>query len=158
MRGVKAKRVQCDETWSFTYAKTKNVAKAKAAPDGADDTWTWTALDADSKLLVFCHCGARTAYEANVLMRYVAERLVDRVQLTTDGNKPYLDAVERAFGRDIDYAMLVKRHGPAPEGPQVRYSPAQCIGTTIGTVVGSTDVDHVSTCTRRTRRTSCWRV
>ena len=145
VRGVKAKRVQCDEIWSFTYAKEKNVAKAKAAPADAGDTWTWTALDADSKLLVSWHCGGRTAYEANVLMRDVAERLVDRVQLTTDGNKTYLDAVERAFGDAIDYAMLVKHYGPAPEGPQRRYSPAECIGQTIGTVTGKPDMAHVST-------------
>lgn len=145
VRGVKAKRIQCDEIWSFTYAKEKNVPAAKRAPDGAGDTWTWTALDADSKLLVSWHCGERNAYAANVLMRDVSERLVDRVQLTTDGNKTYLDAVERAFGSEIDYAMLVKHYGPAPEGPQRRYSPADCIGTTIGTVTGKPNVDHVST-------------
>jgi IS1 family transposase len=145
VRSVKAKRVQCDEIWSFTYAKEKNVPTAKAAPDGAGDTWTWTALDAESKLLVSWHCGGRSAYEANILMRDVAERLAHRVQLTTDGHKAYLDAVERAFGDDIDYAMLVKHYGPAPEGPQRRYSPAECVGTTIGTVTGNPDQRHVST-------------
>lgn len=145
VKGVSAKRVQCDEIWSFTYAKAKNVPSAKAAPAGAGDTWTWTAMAAESKMIVSWHVGGRDAYAANLLMRDVAERLVSRVQLTTDGHKAYLDAVERAFGNDIDYAMLVKHYGPAPEGPQRRYSPADCVGATKETITGNPDQRHVST-------------
>jgi hypothetical protein len=131
VKGANDTRVQCDEIWSFTYAKAKNVPTAKAAPAGAGDTWTWTALGAQSKIIVSWHVGGRDAYAANILMRDVAERLTNRVQLTTDGHKAYLDAVERAFGDNIDYAMLVKHYGPAPEGPQRRYSPAECVGITM---------------------------
>ncbi len=98
VRDVKAKRVQCDEIWSFTYAKAKNVAEAKAAPDGAGDTWTWTAIDADSKLIVSHFVGGRDGECAMMFMDDVAKRLATRVQLTTDGHRAYLDAVEGAFG------------------------------------------------------------
>jgi IS1 family transposase len=144
-RNLPCKRVQVDEIWSFVYAKDKNVPTAKAAPDGAGSVWTWTALCADTKLVPSFWVGGRDAYAANVFIRDLAERLASRVQLTSDGHKPYLDAVERAFGNDIDYAMLVKHYGPAPDGPQQRYSPAQCIGTTVGTVTGNPDRRHVST-------------
>jgi IS1 family transposase len=107
--------------------------------------WTWTAIDADTKLIPSFFVGGRDAYAANVFMRDLAGRLTNRVQLTSDGHKAYLDAVERAFGDDIDYAMLVKHYGPAPEGAQRRYSPAECVGTTIGTVTGQPDRKHVST-------------
>ena len=145
VRGVTAKRVQCDEIWSFTYAKAKNVPNAKAAPDSAGDTWTWTAWDAGSKLLVSWHVDGRDAWAANLITRDVAERLTNRVQLTTDGNKTYLDAVERAFGDDIDYAMLVKHYGPAPEGPQRCYSPADCTGATKETITGAPAAQHINT-------------
>jgi IS1 family transposase len=145
VKNVNDKRVQCNEIWSFTYAKAKNVPTAKAAPDGAGDTWTWTALGAQSKMIVSWHVGGRDAYAANLLMRDVAERLVSRVQLTTDGHKAYLDAVERAFGDSIDYAMLVKHYGPAPEGPQRCYSPAECVGATKEAIVGNPDQRHIST-------------
>lgn len=139
------KRLQVDEIWSFVYAKAKNVPTAKAAPDVAGDVWTWTAIDADTKLVPSFRVGSRDAYDANVFMRDLAERLVNRVQLTSDGHKSYLDAVERALGSEIDYAMLVKYYGPAPEGAQRRYSPAECTGTTVGTVTGNPDRKHVST-------------
>lgn len=145
LRGLTCKRLQVDEIWSFVYAKAKNVETAKAAPAVAGDVWTWTAIDADTKLIPSFFVGGRDAYAANVFMRELAGRLVNRVQLTSDGNKSYLDAVERAFGDDIDYAMLVKHYGPAPEGPQRRYSPAKCVGTTVGTVTGKPDEKHVST-------------
>ncbi len=144
VRGVKSKRVQCDEIWSFTYAKAKNVETATKAPKHAGDTWTWTAIDADSKLIVSWHVGGRDAGSANVFMKDVSERLVDRVQLTTDGHAAYLDAVERAFGDGIDYAMLVKHYGAAPEGPR-RYSPAECLGATKTPIKGRPDRAHVST-------------
>ena len=109
VRNVKAKRVQCDEIWSFCYAKEKNVATAKAAPDGAGDVWTWTALDADTKLIVSYFVGDRCdADRAMPSWTICAARLANRVQLTTDGHRAYLEAVEGAFGADIDYAMLVK--------------------------------------------------
>ena len=115
VRGVTSKRLQVDEIWSFTYAKQKNVAGAKAAPDGAGDTWTWTALDADSKLIISYFVGGRDGECAKWFMRDVADRLANRVQLTSDGHRAYLDAVEDAFGGDVDYAQLVKMYGNAPE-------------------------------------------
>lgn len=144
VRNVKAKRVQCDEIWSFCYAKKKNVATAKAAPEGAGDVWTWTALDADSKLIVGWLVGGRDAEYANEFMSDVAERLANRVQLTTDGHGPYLDAVEGAFGVDVDFATLIKLYGQAPEG-QVRYSPPVCVGARKEGWTGKPDPKHVST-------------
>lgn len=144
VRDVKAKRVQCDEIWSFTYAKAKNVAEAKAAPDGAGDTWTWTAIDADSKLIVSHFVGGRDGECAMMFMDDVAKRLATRVQLTTDGHRAYLDAVEGAFGCDVDYAQLVKIYGSAP-GPAGRYSPAECTGAKKVKVEGKPDLAHVST-------------
>src|SRR5438105_3337738 len=128
VRNVKARRVQVDEIWSFTYAKQKNVAKAKAAPAEADDTWTWTAIEADSKLIISWLVGGRDGDYAVSLMDDLRFRLANRVQLTSDGHKAYLDAVEGAFGGDIDYAMLVKLFGPAPDSSKGRYSPAECTG------------------------------
>ena len=98
VRGVASKRVQCDEIWAFCYAKAKNGATAKAAPAEAGDLWTWTALDADTKLMISWRVGDRDATYANELMQDVASRLTNRVQLTTDGHAPYLEAVEGAFG------------------------------------------------------------
>ena len=126
VRNVRAKRVQCDEIWSFCYAKQKNVETAKAAPEEAGDVWTWTALDADSKLIVSYLVGGRDGGYASEFMNDVASRLANRVQLTTDGHKAYLEAVEGAFGADVDYAMLVKLYGTAPEAAKGRYSPAEC--------------------------------
>ena len=142
--GVKAKRVQCDEIWSFCYAKEKNVAGAKAAPDEAGDVWTWTALDADSKLIVSYLIGGRDAGYAAEFMQDVAGRLANRVQLTTDGHKAYLDAVEGAFGADVDFAQLVKLYGEAPT-PAGRYSPGICTGAIKHPVEGRPDPKHVST-------------
>ncbi len=143
VRGVKSKRVQCDEIWSFVYAKKRNVETAKAAPEGAGDAWTWTAIDADSKLIVSYLVGKRDAECANVFMHDVADRLVSRVQLTTDAHKAYLDAIETAFGGDIDYAKLVKLYGDAPGAG--RYSPGICTGARKERVMGSPDKAHVST-------------
>lgn len=144
VRGVKARRVQADEIWSFVYAKARNVATAKAAPEEAGDAWTWTALDADSKLIVSFLVGGRDAGYAHEFMEDVASRLATRVQLTTDGHKAYLDAVEGAFGADVDYAQLVKLYGDAP-GPPGRYSPAACTGIRKTRVEGRPDPKHVST-------------
>ena len=141
--GVKAKRVPCDEIWSFCYAKKRNVAEAKAAPAEAGDIWTWTALDADSKLIVSFFVGGRDADSAHNFMQDVAGRLATRVQLTTDAHKAYLDAIEGAFGGDIDYAKLVKLYGDAPGGG--RYSPGICTGARKERVMGAPDPAHVST-------------
>jgi IS1 family transposase len=144
VRGVKAKRVQCDEIWAFCYAKAKNVATAKPAPEGAGDIWTWTAIDADTKLIISWNVGGRDAGYASAFMDDVASRLACRVQLTTDGHKPYLEAVEGAFGAAVDYAQLVKLYGEAP-GPAGRYSPAECTGTKKIREAGRPDPAHVST-------------
>lgn len=145
VRDVKAKRVQADEIWSFAYAKAKNVEAAKAAPDGAGDVWTWTALDAGSKLIVsWLVTPGRDSDFAIEFMDDVAKRLANRVQLTTDGHRAYLDAVEGAFGADVDYAQLVKHYGAAPEG-QRRYSPASYTGSSRRRVEGKPDAKHVST-------------
>ncbi len=142
--GVKAKRIQCDEIWAFCYSKQRNVATAKAAPVGAGDVWTWTALATDSKLIVSYLSGGRDSEYAMALMDDLRSRLANRVQLTTDGHKAYLEAVEGAFGDDIDYAMLVKLYGQAPDAEK-RYSPAECIGTRKTKITGNPDRDHVST-------------
>ncbi|HYI47114.1 MAG TPA: IS1 family transposase [Allosphingosinicella sp.] len=144
VRGVKASRIQCDEIWSFTYAKQKNVSAAKAAPDHAGDTWTWTALDSDSKLIVSYLVGGRDTEYAMWFMDDLRSRLANKVQLTTDGHKAYLQAVEGAFGADVDYAQLVKLYGPTITAPG-RYSPAQCIGAKKYRVEGNPDIEHVST-------------
>lgn len=145
VQDVKAKRIQVDEIWSFTYAKQKNVAAAKTAPDGAGDTWTWTAIDADSKLIVSYFVGGRDSDCAILFMDDLRSRLANRVQLTSDGHKAYLEAVEGAFGGDIDYAMLVKMYGPSTESAKGRYSPAECTGAKKTRIEGAPDMAHVST-------------
>lgn len=143
--GVKAKRVQVDEIWSFTYAKQKNVAAAKAAPEGAGDTWTWTGIDADSKLIVQWFVGPRDGETAKFFIDGMAARLANRVQLTSDGLKAYLDAVEGAFGCDVDFAQLVKLYGDAPESAKGRYSPAECTGIKKTVIEETPDEKHIST-------------
>jgi IS1 family transposase len=145
VRDVKARRVQVDEIWSFTYAKQKNGSKAKAAPDAAGDTWTWTAIEADTKLIISWLVGGRDGDYAMGLMDDLQSRLANRVQLTSDGHKAYLDAVEGAFGGDIDYAVLVKLFGPAPDSSKGRYSPAECTGIRKTRIEGSPDPKHIST-------------
>ncbi|WP_421992196.1 IS1 family transposase [Qipengyuania sp.] len=146
VRDVKASRIQCDEIWSFCYAKQKNVATAKGAPEGAGDVWTWTALDADSKLIVSYLVGDRSGEAAIDLMDDLRARLANRVQLTTDGHKAYLEAVEGAFGGDVDYAQLVKLYGSmGGKSAEVRYSPAECTGIRKRRVEGNPDDTHVST-------------
>jgi IS1 family transposase len=145
VRGVKAKRVQVDELWSFTYAKQKYVARAKSAPDGAGDTWTWTAIEADTKLIISHFVGGRDGDCAAWFIQDVADRVADRIQLTSDGHKAYLDAVEGAFGADVDYAMLIKLYGASSEAAKGRYSPAECIGAQKHRIEGNPDMAHVST-------------
>nr|VFK58546.1 MAG: DDE domain [Candidatus Kentron sp. TUN]VFK64616.1 MAG: DDE domain [Candidatus Kentron sp. TUN]VFK67388.1 MAG: DDE domain [Candidatus Kentron sp. TUN] len=144
IQNLESKRIECDEIWSFTYAKQKNVKDAVTAPDKAGDTWTWTALDADTKLIISYLVGGRDAGYAHEFMEDVASRLANRVQLTTDGHRAYLDTVEGAFGCDVDYAQLVKMYGNSPEG-QRRYSPAVCTGIKKKNIVGNPDEKHVST-------------
>jgi IS1 family transposase len=145
VRNVKAKRVQVDEIWSFTYAKQKNVAGAKAAPDGAGDTWTWTAIDADSKMILSYFIGGRDGECAMWFVDDLRARLAGRIQLTSDGHKAYLEAVEGAFGGDIDYAILHKVYGNSPESMKGKYSPAECVGTEKRRIEGEPDLKHVST-------------
>ncbi len=144
LRGLTCKRVQVDEIWAFVYAKAKNVADAKAAPEGAGDCWTWMAIDADTKLIPSFYVGARDADAAQMFIADLAGRLANRVQLTSDGHKPYLEAVEQSFGADIDYAMLIKHYG-APVGALGRYSPGECTGIDLRRVEGRPDLAHVST-------------
>jgi len=143
-RNLTCKRVQVDEIWAFVYAKQKNVALAKKAPPQAGDVWTWTAIDADTKLIPSWFVGGRDSDAAMVFMEDLASRLANRVQLTSDGHKAYLEAVEGAFGSDIDYAMLVKLYGPSGEGEK-RYSPAECIGAVKHRIEGNPDPKYVST-------------
>lgn len=143
VRNVKASRVQCDEIWSFCYAKEKTAKLLKDKPEGAGDVWTWTALDADTKLIVSYYVGDRGAGSAMELMDDLRARLSNRVQLTTDGHKAYIDAVEGAFGGDVDYAMLVKIYGPAIGAG--RYSPPECIGSKKQEIEGRPDPAHIST-------------
>ncbi len=145
VRNVKARRVQVDEIWSFTYAKQKNVATAKAAPTDAGDTWTWTAIEADTKLIVSYFVGGRDGECAMWFMDDLASRLANRVQLTSDGHKAYLEAVEGAFGCDVDYAILNKIYGTVPESAKGRYSPAVCLGAKKERIEGKPDPAHVST-------------
>jgi IS1 family transposase len=144
LRNLPCKRVQCDEIWSFVYAKAKNVPADKRGQFGYGDVWTWTAIDADSKLIVSWLVGTRDAGTAYTFMQDVASRLRNRVQLTTDGHMPYLAAVEDAFGADIDYAMLQKLYGADPQAEK-RYSPAICLGAIARTITGDPDPKHIST-------------
>lgn len=145
LRDLSCQRVQCDEIWAFCYAKRKNVTAevAEQHPD-AGDIWTWTAIDADSKLVLSWLVGSRNAGAAYTFMQDVASRLRHRVQLTTDGHSPYLSAIEGAFGLDIDYAVLQKIYGSDPEAEK-RYGPAKCIGTRCDVVTGDPNFKHIST-------------
>jgi IS1 family transposase len=142
VRNIRAQRVQCDEIWNFCYAKAKNITDAM--PKGAGDVWTWVAVDADTKLAISYLVGGRDAGWARQFMEDLASRISTRIQLTTDGHRVYAEAVERAFGADIDYAMLVKIYGASME-PDTRYSPATCIGCRTGVLSGSPDPQHIST-------------
>ncbi|NQW01230.1 MAG: DDE-type integrase/transposase/recombinase [Rhodospirillales bacterium] len=140
VRNVKASVIQCDEIWSFCYVKQKNVA-----PEEAGDVWTWTALDADSKLIVSYLVGGRDSEYAIELMDDVASRLANRVQIITDGHKAYLEAVEGAFGEDVDYAQIIKMYGVAPDSSKGRYSPADCTGIRKRRIEGNPAIEDVST-------------
>lgn len=145
LRNLPCKRIQCDEILAFCYSKQKNVPQDHRGEFGYGDVWTWTAICADTKLVPSWMVGDRSASTANVFIEDLSSRLANRVQLTTDGNRVYLEAVDRIYGRDgIDYAMLQKVYGPDPEREK-RYSPATCIGAEKVTISGNPDGNHVST-------------
>ncbi len=146
LRDLPCTRIECDEIWSFCYAKAKNVPIKHEGEFGYGDVWTWTAICADTKLVPSWLVGERNGADAEAFMRDVASRLANRVQLTTDGLKSYLSAVESAFGADIDYAMLHKIYaGPEGQGNERRYSPAVCTGIEIKSVMGNPDMTKAST-------------
>jgi IS1 family transposase len=145
VRGLKTQRIQCDEIWQFCYAKQKNVPAEKQGQFGYGDVWTWVAIDADTKLVASFIVGRRDLQTATVFIDDLAGRLANRVQLTTDGLRVYLDAVEGAFGCDVDYAMLVKMYGNDPREDETHYSPAECIGCQTARVSGRPNPKHIST-------------
>ncbi len=145
-RNLTCKKIQCDEIWSFCYAKAKNVPEDKKGQFGYGDIWTWVAIDAETKLVPSWLVGNRDAETANIFMEDLASRLAHRVQLTTDGLKAYIDAVDDAFGINIDYAMLVKMYGEGPEvKAEKRYSPARFIASRKEAMTGNPDRKHIST-------------
>lgn len=145
VRNVKAQRVQCDEIWSFCYAKANHVIGAKAAPDRAGDVWTWTALDADSKLIISWLVGPRVKEAARGFLYDLSMRLgASPVQITTDGLTAYEKPMWETFGESVDFAQLIKLYGPAPEG-QHRYSPPACLGAIKQPMYGDPDPQHIST-------------
>jgi len=144
VRGLKSRRIQCDEIWQFVGAKAKNATpKQKAA--GWGDAWTWVALDADTKLCISFLVGGRDTGWATDFTFDIRDRVVGRPQITTDAHKPYMAAIEMAFGQDVDYAQMHKIYGASNDTPEARYSPAKCIGCDMKTVIGSPDYEHVST-------------
>lgn len=146
LRNLPCKRIQCDEIWSFCGMKQKNVPKAQKGVFGVGDVWTWTAICADTKLVPSFFVGRRDAVSANTFVQDLAWRMAGRIQLTTDGHKGYLDAVEGAFGRDVDYAMLVKMYGgPTGNLNERRYSAGECCGTISGVVCGQPDEFDINT-------------
>jgi IS1 family transposase len=144
MRNLTCKHIQCDEIWQFCYAKDKNVPADKQGQFGYGSVWTWVALDADTKLVPTWCMGTRGTGTAFEFIHDLAERLSHRTQLTTDGHRVYLEAIESAFGSEIDYAMLVKLYGNDRE-TEIRYSPAECIGCRSIKVTGRPDPKHIST-------------
>lgn len=145
LRNLTCKKIQCDEIWSFCYAKEKNVPEEMKGKLGFGDVWTWTAIDADTKLIAGYLVGDRSAAYAKKFIDDLASRLAHRVQLTTDGYKAYLTAVESAFGSEVDYAMLDKIYNAPPNQGTTRYSPAECCGTKKIKVNGNPDMRQVST-------------
>ena len=144
VRGIMTKRVQCDEIWSFIYSKDKNIPEKFKGKYGIGSIWTWVALDSDSKFAISWLVGNRDAEYARIFIQDVASRLKYRIQLTTDGFRPYLEAVEESFGANIDYAQLVKLYGPSLEG-ETRYSPAVCNGANKARIMGNPETENIST-------------
>jgi IS1 family transposase len=144
-RNLKCERIQCDEIWSFVGAKQKNATVNQQMDYGWGDVWTWVSMDADTKLVPCWLVGPRTADAAMEFIHDLKSRLANRVQLTTDGHKPYLTAVESAFGSEIDYAQIIKVYGLTSKKDVGRYSPAECIGCEKKWVAGSPDPKEIST-------------
>ena len=145
VRGLKVRRLQADEIWCFVGSKKKNASDEKKA-QGWGDAWTWTAIDADTKLCVSYYVGGKDQLSAYEFMQDAADRVTSRIQLTTDGNRKYLEAVEGAFGFNVDYAMLEKEYGTIKNpSPEQRYSPAICVGCTQKRIYGKPDPAHIST-------------
>ena len=148
LRNIKSRRIQCDEIWSFVYAKAKNVPEEHKGEWGYGDVWTWVATDPDTKLVPSWAVGRRDGFTAAAFIRDLADRLSTRVQLTTDGHKVCLEAVKGAFGNDVDYAMLIKMYeGDSGKNASAerRYSPATCTGSREQTITGNPDPANVST-------------
>jgi IS1 family transposase len=145
LRNLTCKRLQLDEVWNFCYCKNKNIPHEMRGMPGIGDMWTWTAMDAQTKLIVSWRLGARDAANAHALIGDLAGRLANRVQLTTDGNRVYLDAVETYLGGKVDYAQLIKLYGNERGTPENRYSPGKCLGAKKRQIDGNPDMDHVST-------------
>jgi IS1 family transposase len=146
VRNVKARRIQCDEIWSFNYCKDANLARAKKAPQNAGSTWTWTAIEAQSKLMISYWVGDRTGETALAFIGDMASRIVDRPQITTDGLASYVAAIDEIFGVDVDFAQLIKVYGENPgNATEHRYSPGICEGTYAKKITGRPDARHVST-------------
>lgn len=145
LRNINAKRIHCDEIWYFCYAKDKNLPDDMRGAPGVGSIWTWTAMDADTKLLISWRLGARDAANAHHFIRDIRDRVAGRTQITTDGNRLYVNAVDYNFQGDVDYGMLVKHYGNEQGTPETRYSPGKCLGATKHQVNGNPDMDHVST-------------
>jgi len=145
LTNLPCKRIQCDEIWSFWYAKDRNVPTDLRGKFGFGDLWTWIAIDADTKLVPCWRIGGRNVWHAQHFMYDLASRLANRVQLTTDGHRVYLQAIEGAFGSDTDYAMLVKVYSNDRAEGEVRYSPAKCVGCHSTPIIGQPKMDHIST-------------
>lgn len=144
VRNLQCKKIQCDEIWTYCYAKQKNVPDDKKGQFGFGDVWTWVAIDSDSKLVVSWLVGLRNAEWANVFMQDVADRLSSRVQLTTDGLRAYLEAVDNAFGANVDYGQLIKLYGQELAG-EARYSPPKCVGARREAIQGKPKRRNIST-------------
>lgn len=145
LQALTCQRVQCDEIWAFVYSKQKNVPEEYQGKYGYGDVWTWVAIDADTKLVISWLIGKRDAMDAEMFMMDVRSRLANRVQLTTDGWRAYLEAVQGNFGGDVDYAQLHKLYGRDPADDGKRYSPAKCTGVDIKVIEGDPDPAHIST-------------
>ena len=144
LRGLSSWRIECDEIWAFCYAKARNVPDDKRDEFGFGDVWTWVALDPDTKLVPTWLVGRRDADDATAFIADLKPRLLNRVQITTDGHRPYIDAIERAFGKDVDYAMLIKEYGQDPSEER-RFSPPVVLSESVRVIAGNPDGDSIST-------------
>lgn len=144
LRNLPCKKLQVDEIWAYSYCKNKNVETTKKKVDGAGDIWTWVGICSDTKIVPSWLVGSRDAESAKVFIADLASRMSGRIQLTSDGHRPYVDAVEAAFGSEVDFAQLIKVYGEGAES-QKRYSPAECVGCKKSKISGNPDEKHIST-------------